>query len=234
MLFVLKVGSVCGALMCMGLIGTASAQTISRTSTGRSVASGSGTRSAAPQVRYAAPAAQYVAPTVVATPAIPVTSTVVTVQKPVVAETKTQPIATAAAKETPTTASTKDPVAEPAKPAPKPAVVSNGCNSIENEIVAHTNAQRARSGLRPLRIDFGLMNTARAHAGWMARNRSMTHGSYPVAENIAAGQPNAASAMNSWMNSSGHRANIMGGYSSIGVAAVTGANGQTYWCQQFR
>jgi uncharacterized protein YkwD len=110
----------------------------------------------------------------------------------------------------------------------------HGLAGLEAEIVAQTNAQRARYGRAPLAVDPSLMSTARAHASWMASARSMQHGRYAVAENIAMGQNSASEAMNSWMNSSGHRANILGGYSSIGVAAYTSSNGMIYWCQQFR
>lgn len=110
-----------------------------------------------------------------------------------------------------------------------------GVGGTEAEIVAQTNAQRARYGLRPLSICPNLMGSARQHCQWMASANSMTHTRAAVAENIAAGQSSPSDAMNSWMNSSGHRANILGGgYSTIGVAAFTGSNGQTYWCQQFR
>jgi uncharacterized protein YkwD len=69
----------------------------------------------------------------------------------------------------------------------------------------------------------------------MASANSLQHTSAAVAENIAMGQSSASEAMNSWMNSSGHRANILGGgYSTIGVAAYTSSSGQIFWCQQFR
>jgi uncharacterized protein YkwD len=147
-----------------------------------------------------------------------------TVAKPVVA-TPAATIATPASKATPikTVSATKS------------NATVNAVGSIEAEIVAHTNAQRARYGLPPLAICPNLMNSARQHCSWMASANSLSHTRAAVAENIAAGQNSPAEAMNSWMNSSGHRANILGGgYSTIGVAAFTGSNGQTYWCQQFR
>ena len=50
------------------------------------------------------------------------------------------------------------------------------------------------------------------------------------AENAAAGQQTPADVMNSWMNSAGHRANILNGSMiDIGVAAAAGSNGVTYW-----
>ena len=111
----------------------------------------------------------------------------------------------------------------------------SGVGGLEAEIVAQTNAQRARYGLRPLSIDTSLMSSARRHCQWMASANSLQHTNAAVAENIAMGQSSASEAMNSWMNSSGHRANILGGgYSTIGVAAYTSSSGQIFWCQQFR
>ncbi len=106
---------------------------------------------------------------------------------------------------------------------------------IEENIVNYTNAERARFGLAALEIDPNLMESARQHASWMARSQAMVHTSRPVAENIAMGQQNSAEAVRSWMNSSGHRANILNrGHGRIGVAAYRAANGAIFWCQQFR
>ena len=91
-----------------------------------------------------------------------------------------------------------------------------------------------RSGLAPLAADGQLMNGARNQARWMARNRNLSHGS-GVTENIGMGQTSASEAVSSWMQSSGHRANILGGgHTRIGVAMVHSADGTAYWCQQFR
>jgi uncharacterized protein YkwD len=107
-------------------------------------------------------------------------------------------------------------------------------HSVETGILAHTNAQRARYGLRPLILDNRLLGSARRHAQWMSRNHTMQHTSAPVAENIAMGQNSPQEALNTWMNSSGHRANILNsGYNRIGVAAYRNSSGTTFWCQQF-
>ena len=106
--------------------------------------------------------------------------------------------------------------------------------AIEINIVKYTNEQRVKRGLKELEIDPGLMKSARRHAAWMARNRSMVHTSRPVAENIAMGQPHSKNAVGAWMNSSGHRANILNrGHRRIGVAAYRSPSGTIYWCQQF-
>jgi uncharacterized protein YkwD len=106
--------------------------------------------------------------------------------------------------------------------------------AIEANIVMYTNQERARYGLSPLRVDRELMETARDHAAWMTRNSSLVHTSQPVAENIAMGQPHSSDAVQAWMNSPGHRANILNAnHSRIGVAAFCTDNGTIFWCQQF-
>ena len=105
---------------------------------------------------------------------------------------------------------------------------------VEEQIIQFTNAERVRYGLPEFAIDDGLMETARKHATWMTANRSLTHTQLPVAENIAMGQPSAQEALNSWMRSSGHRANILNsGNRRLGVAAYQTNDGTIYWCQQF-
>jgi uncharacterized protein YkwD len=107
--------------------------------------------------------------------------------------------------------------------------------AVEANLISYTNAQRAKHGLAPLKPDKALMRSARRHCAWMARNRSMVHTSQPVAENIAMGQPSSLGAVGAWMNSSGHRANILSrGHGRIGVAAYRSPSGTIFWCQQFR
>ncbi len=121
-----------------------------------------------------------------------------------------------------------------APPAAENAPKDVDLHAIEARIIEKTNAQRVRHGLRPLVVDKRLVSSARRHAAWMTNNRAMVHTSAPVAENIAMGQRNSAEAVNAWMNSSGHRANILNpGHTRIGVAAYTTPEGTIYWCQQF-
>lgn len=116
---------------------------------------------------------------------------------------------------------------EPKKP-------KDGLIEVERNIVEKTNAQRARHGLPPLVVDRTLVQSARTHAAWMTNRRTLTHTSRPVAENIAMGQRTSGEAVSSWMNSSGHRANILSrGHRRIGVAAYRTPEGTIYWCQQF-
>lgn len=107
-------------------------------------------------------------------------------------------------------------------------------HEIEKQIIEQTNAQRARYGLPPLVVDRNLVQSARTHTAWMTNNRSLQHTSKPVAENIAMGQRTTGEAIGSWMNSAGHRANILnGGHKRIGVAAYRTPDGTIFWCQQF-
>ena len=88
------------------------------------------------------------------------------------------------------------------------------------------NAERAKSGLTPLRVNAQLTQAARSHAADMARNDYFSHTGLNgsnlstraraagycragIAENIAFGQRSEAQAFTSWLNSSGHRRNML-------------------------
>ena len=116
----------------------------------------------------------------------------------------------------------------------QPDVKKIDLNSVEQAIVADTNAQRARYGLPALAYDPWLQQQARNHTAWMTNSHSMVHTSAPVAENIGMGQRSADEIVNTWMNSSGHRANILNGsYRRIGACAYTATDGTIFWCEEF-
>ena len=105
---------------------------------------------------------------------------------------------------------------------------------VEARIVEKTNAERRRHGLPALEGSGQLVKSARRHTAWMSRSHTLRHTNAAVGENIAMGQNSSTEAVRSWMNSSGHRANILNAsYTRIGVAAYTTADGTIYWCQQF-
>lgn len=105
---------------------------------------------------------------------------------------------------------------------------------IEKSIIQFTNLERVRYGLPELQVDNSLMKSARQHARWMTLSRRLQHTNQPVAENIAMGQPDSQSVLRSWMNSPGHRSNILNGsHRRIGVAAYQTEEGRIFWCQQF-
>jgi uncharacterized protein YkwD len=114
--------------------------------------------------------------------------------------------------------------------------------SLADEVVRQVNAERARAGLRVLRVSAELSRAARVRAVEITRKFSHTRpdgsawrtvSSAAYGENIAVGQRTADKVMAAWMTSSGHRANILrASYGSIGVCAVV-SGGVTYWVQLF-
>jgi uncharacterized protein YkwD len=54
-----------------------------------------------------------------------------------------------------------------------------------------------------------------------------------AAENVAMGQATVEEVMADWLRSPGHRRNILGRFSEIGVACATDAGGTPYWCVTF-
>jgi uncharacterized YkwD family protein len=111
--------------------------------------------------------------------------------------------------------------------------------------------ERAKNGLAALSIDASITKTATLKSQDMAKNNYFSHTSptygspfdlmkqYGVSyrfagENIAMGQASPAQVMNDWMNSQGHRENILkSSYTKIGVGVAQNANGTYYWTQHF-
>jgi uncharacterized protein YkwD len=115
-----------------------------------------------------------------------------------------------------------------------PAKAEFAFHEIETELIEATNETREQHGLPPLKVDYALMRSARRHTAWMTNSRTMRHTTAPVGENIAMGQRSVRGVIGTWMNSSGHRANMLSGrYRRLGVAAYRTPNGTIYWCQQF-
>lgn len=118
----------------------------------------------------------------------------------------------------------------------------------ENEVIRLVNEIRVKNGLKALTADWELSRVARYKSQDMKDNRYFSHTS-PVygspfdmirsfgiayrsaGENIAKGQSTPQAVVNAWMNSSGHRANILNSsYTRIGVGYVKNGN---YWTQMF-
>lgn len=103
---------------------------------------------------------------------------------------------------------------------------------IEEALLERVNQHRIVNGLKVLVLDPVLKLRARRHCEWMTRN-GMVH-SNEGAENIAAYYSTVESVMQGWMNSSGHRSNILNpGWTRAGMVGYVGSNGVVYWCQQF-
>lgn len=118
----------------------------------------------------------------------------------------------------------------------------------EQEVIRLVNEIRAENGLKALTYDWELARVARFKSQDMKDNRYFAHNS-PVygspfqmirnfgisfrsaGENIARGYATPQAVVNGWMNSSGHRANILNpSYTHIGVGYVAGGH---YWTQMF-
>lgn len=126
--------------------------------------------------------------------------------------------------------------------------ISTSVQNFEEEVARLVNEQRAKNGLSPLTLNWELSRVARYKSEDMARNRYFSHTSptygtpfemirsfglsyRSAGENIAYGQRTPAAVMDAWMNSSGHRANILNAsYTQIGVGYYANGN---YWTQMF-
>jgi uncharacterized protein YkwD len=120
----------------------------------------------------------------------------------------------------------------------------------ENRVVEITNQERADAGCGPVKVNSKLATAARLHSQDQAEHNNMSHtgsdGSSPwqrseragytnaIGENVAAGYRTPAAVMDGWMNSDGHRANILNcNAKSIGVGLAYASNGTPYWTQMF-
>jgi uncharacterized protein YkwD len=165
------------------------------------------------------------------------------------------PTPTAAASTTPA-AATAPPAGKPAKapaapdsaPSKAPAASAVPASGATARVVQLVNSERGKNGCAPLTVNAKLTQAAQAHSADMAAHRTMSHtgsdGSSPggritaagyawdsYGENVAYGYSTPESVMTAWMNSPGHRANILNcGFKEIGVGYAQPGN---YWTQDF-
>ncbi|GIE93675.1 CAP domain-containing protein [Paractinoplanes rishiriensis] len=141
---------------------------------------------------------------------------------------------------------------------PKPRATSattravTGLAAEETEVIRLVNVERRAAGCGTVALNTRLRTAMRLHVKELG-----THGNLYIShvsddgrsftdrareqgyndaggENVARGQRNAAAVMDSWMNSSGHRANILNcSFEAIGVGAVRGVDGTIVWGQIF-
>ena len=143
----------------------------------------------------------------------------------------------------------------PTVPATSPATTPTSApvppSDHEAQVITLTNAQRATAGCGPLRTDSRLIVAARAHSNDMVAQKFFSHtgsnGSTFVdrlaqagyttgasAENIAWGYRTPDEVVTGWMNSAGHRANILDCKSiAVGVGLALSADGTAHWTQNF-
>lgn len=132
-------------------------------------------------------------------------------------------------------------------------VVSGIMSAQEQTIVDLVNQQRAQAGLAPLQVDLRLVEAAQIQSTDMAELGQMEHtlsgAALPtmesraqyvgynythLGENIAFNYPDDNSVMTAWMNSTGHRANILDpDYTQIGVGIAYDSQGEPYYTQEF-
>ena len=120
----------------------------------------------------------------------------------------------------------------------------------EAKVLEITNQERATAGCAALKVDDRLTTAARGHSVDMATQNYFDHVSKdgrsfvdriknagfpnPGAENIAAGQQTPEAVMKSWMESAGHRANILNcDLKFLGVGVGKGGKFGIYWTQNF-
>ncbi len=128
---------------------------------------------------------------------------------------------------------------------------NSSVSSYERQVVELVNAERAKNGLSPLALDSSVSKVARVKSQDMATNNYFSHTSptyggagnmlkqfgikyTAYGENIASGQKTPQQVVSAWMNSSGHRANILSSsFTKIGVGYATNSSGKAYWTQMF-
>lgn len=121
----------------------------------------------------------------------------------------------------------------------------------ESRVIDLVNIQRSNAGLQPLKANWQVSRVARYKSQDMINKGyfshiSPTYGSpftmmesfgiqfSAAGENIAMGQTTAEAVMNGWMNSPGHRSNILNPtYTEIGVGLAKDSAGRCYWTQMF-
>lgn len=124
-------------------------------------------------------------------------------------------------------------------------------SEFEQEVIRLTNEERESRDLEPLDIAEDVSEVARVKSEDMRDDNYFSHTSptygspfdmlrsfdisyRSAGENIAAGQATPEQVVNSWMNSPGHRANILNsGYTHIGIGYAEGGSYRHYWTQMF-
>lgn len=127
----------------------------------------------------------------------------------------------------------------------------NATSDQAQAVLKLVNEERKKQGLKSLTLSINLTSIANTKAKDMAVNNYFSHTSptygspfemlqhfgvsyRSAGENIAAGQRTPQEVMNAWMNSSGHRANILNSsYTELGVGYYKGGSYGTEWVQLF-
>ncbi|MFF0345005.1 CAP domain-containing protein [Kribbella sp. NPDC004875] len=168
---------------------------------------------------------------------------------------KPKPTRTPSTSKTPSNTPTKTRTTDTPQDTPEPPTGGGGTNAQERQVLDYTNQIRQQQGCGPLRLDSALVEAAGKHASDMVRRHYMDHtnpdGEDPGermadagyrgsswGENIAAGYDSAQKVVAAWMQSDGHRKNILNcRFTSIGIGYDPGQVRSDYgpgsWVQDF-
>lgn len=142
---------------------------------------------------------------------------------------------------------------------PKPSIVTTTNTSVSNnslteQVLVLVNQERAKAKLNPLSLNSSLQSSAQSYSSQMATRNFFSHtapdgGTFQqriikagysnyrwIAENIAAGQSTASEVMRGWMNSTGHRNNILNPNAKeigVGYSNSSTSTYRHYWTQHF-
>lgn len=123
-------------------------------------------------------------------------------------------------------------------------------NSFNEELLAYHNQYRKQQGLVPLQLDTNCIKAAQGHSDYMARTGRFSHDQpganfttrltnagarfSAAGENIALGFADPASVTRGWMDSPGHKANILSSkYNRVGFGLTKSGSGKLYWTADF-
>lgn len=119
--------------------------------------------------------------------------------------------------------------------------------TISEEILQLVNAHRASIGEHPLAVNNLATQLAEEHTYYMIAQNDISHDNFNersdrlfdeenatrTGENVAYGQQSAKAVMEAWLDSSGHRANIEGDFTHIGIGVIKNSSGVYYFTQIF-
>jgi uncharacterized protein YkwD len=149
----------------------------------------------------------------------------------------------------PTTPPPTIPIPRPTTPRPTGGTAGDDLTAIRAQLLDLHNAQRRRYNIRPFDPNTPLDACAQRYAGLMAGRGILDHSidgtsagarvaacGYlwsRIGENIAAGQRSPWEVVTAWMNSTGHRQNILGPCRDVGFGLAYDQHGQAFWCVDF-
>jgi|688.fasta_scaffold85009_6 uncharacterized protein YkwD len=117
---------------------------------------------------------------------------------------------------------------------PQPIVRKTVQVTPEMQVVRMVNCERSRRGLPPLSVSPKLMAVSEGWSATQANRHRMYHSRNGYGENVAVGQRSPSEVQHAWMNSRGHRNNILNTrYTQIGVGLAYDRQGRPYWTQSF-